>query len=398
VTRRAPLDLAELTVVASSRFELSGAPRRPVGVRRSDLGRPRPGHVLRPRDPGAGAAFEVNAATARLVRAVRRPQVLRDVVHAPLAPDDEASVTRLVLDGVLEIEVDGRFVSGLDAWAHLYGPPPRRAAQHRSTRLTLEALAYGERLMPMPVTLLAYRLYRFNTIPASPRWRARFPSSSVVSDHLGIPGLERQPRFRERGWVAHPRLGREQPWLSFTRTTAARAHALDAPMHKLYVSPEVARVRDAFQIVARLVVRSDALAFKVGGDVFGVLRPDKLVVYFASRKALMATADALHSALRGLGAHGVPFTAPLDEDGLISCGVDPPPPADGDLMGHESWRLRVAARLAASLAVAAASSSGAMTAPQFALARLSFDGIDLLAPNGSEAVRRFAKALRGAPR
>ena len=397
MTRRASRDLAELTFVASSRFEMS-APRRPAGVRRSDPGRTESGPVLRPRDPGMGAAFEVNTATARLVRAVRRPQVLRDVVHAPLAPDDAASVTRLVLDGVLEIEVDGHFVSGLDAWAHLYGSPPRRTAQDRSTRLTLEALAYGEHLLPMPVTLLAYRLYRFNTIPASPRWRARFPSSSAVSDHLGIPGLERQPRFRERGWVAHRRVGREQPWFGFTRTTAARARTPDAPMHKLYVSPEVARIRDAFQTAARLVVRSDALAFKVGGDVFGVLRPDKLVVYFANHSALMATVDALRSALRGLRAHGVPFTAPLDADGLISCGVDPPPPPDGDLMGHESWRLRVAARLAASLAVAAGSSSGAMTASQFALARLAFDGIDLLAPNGSEAVRRFAKALRDAPR
>jgi hypothetical protein len=354
--------------------------------------------MIRPRDPGAGAAFEVNAVTARLVRALRRPRVLRDVVPAPLRSEDAWALIRLVLDGVLEVEMDGRFVSGLDAWAFLCGSPLPREPRHRSTRLTLDALAYGERLLPMPVTLLAYRLYRYNTIPAGPRWRARFPSSAAVAEHLGITDLERQPRFRERGWAAQARTGRAQPWLAWTCTPTMRAHSPDAPMYKLYVSPEAARIRDAFQTAARLIVNSDALAFKVGGDVLGVLRPDKLVVYFASHEALMETADALRPALRGLSAHGVPFTAPLDEDGLVSCGVDPPPPADDDLMGRESWRLRVAARLAASLAVAASGSSRAITGPRFALARLALDGIDLLAANGSDAVRRFAAALGDTPR
>jgi hypothetical protein len=353
--------------------------------------------VLRARGPGAGVAFEVNASTRRFLHALRRPRVLRDVVPTPLGPGDAAALLRLILDGVLEIEVGGRFVSGLDAWERLCDLPRRREVHKRATRLTVEALAYGERLLPMPVSLLAYRLYRYNTIPASPRWRARFPSSAATAEHLGISDFERQPRLRERGWAAQPRGERtQQPWLGWTCTAAMRAHAPDSPMYKLYVSPEPARIRDAFQTAARLVVGSDALAFKVGGDVLGVLRPDKLVVYFASHGALVETADTLRSALRGLRAHGVPFTAPLDADGLVSCGVDPAPPADGDLMGRESWRLRVARRLAASLAVAASGTSRALTPPRFALARLALDGIDLLAANGSEAVRRFDAALRSA--
>jgi hypothetical protein len=290
--------------------------------------------------------------------------------------------------------MDGHFVSGTDAWEHLRGLPPQREPRHPLSRLTLEALAYGERMLPMSVTLLAYRLYRYNTIPAGPRWRSRFPASSTIAEHLRTSDLERQPRFRERGWVAQARVSRTQPWLGWTRTTAVRAHGLDRPMYKLYISPEANRIRDAFQTVAPLAVSSDAVAFKVGGDAPGVLRPDKLVVYFASHSALMETADVLRSALRGIGAHGVPFTMPLDSDGLVSCGVDPPPPAYGDLMERESWRLRVAGRLAASLAVAATGRSHAISGPRFAIARLALDGIDLLALNGGAAVRRFATALR----
>jgi hypothetical protein len=371
--------------------------RRQPGVHVSGYRHDESGAVLRPRDPGAGAAFEVNHSTAQLVSALRHPRVLRDIVASPLRPIDAATVVRLVLDGVLEIGLDGRFVSGLDAWEHLCDPPARRAPAHRSTRLTLEALAYGERLLPMSVTMLAYRLYRYNTIPASPRWRARFPSSSAVAEALGITDMERHPRFREQGWAAHARAGRTEPWFSWFREPARRANSTDVPTYKLYASPEPAAIRDAFQTAARLIIDSDAFAFKVGGDVFGLLRPDKLVVYFASHRALMKTAAALRSALRGTRAQGVPFTAPLDADGLISCGVDPPLPRNGDLMESESWRLRVAGRLAASMAVASSGSSRALTPARFALARLALDGIDLLSPSGSRAVQKFTASL-GAPR
>jgi hypothetical protein len=359
-----------------------------------------------------GAAFEVNAATARLVRAVRRPRVLRDVVRAPLSQGDAAAVIRLVLDGVLEVDMGDRFVSGIDAWevlgvsrdlgaAHQPGASQEQArVRDRSTRLTLAALAYGERLLPMPVTSLAYRLYRYNTVPASRRWRARLPSSRAVAEFLGTTDLERQPRFRRAGWIAQARVDRTQPWLGWTRTTALRAHAPDLPMYKLYVSPEPTRMREAFQTAALLAVGSDALAFKVGGDVLGVLRPDKLVFYFADHRALVETARELRLGLRGMRAQGVPFTAPFDPDGLVSLGVDPPSPGGADLMRRESWRLRAAGRLAASLAVAASGSSRVMSAPRFAIARLALDGLDLLATNGSEAVRRFGMeltALRSAP-
>lgn len=386
-------DLAQLTFVASPRFVLERGTRQTQGAPGSADRGHASGAVVRPRDPSTGAAFAVSARTAFLIRRLRRPRVLKAVAPGPLRPEEAGSVVRLVLDGVLEIEIDGRFVSGPAAWDQLCDPPRRRIPANRSARLTLEALAYGERLLPMPVALLAYRLYRYNTIPASPRWRARFPSSSAVAGWLGLDEIERQPRFRTHHWIANARTGRSEPWFSWHRDPASQSQETGLPTYKLYVSPDPAGIRDVFQAAARLIIDSDAFAFKVGGDVFGVLRPDKLVAHFASHHSLMNTANALGSKLRGMRAQGVPFTAPLDANGLISLGVDPSSSAHGDGMEHESWRLGIAGRLAGSIAVAASGSSGALTPAQFALARLTIDGIDLLASSGSRAVRSFAKSF-----
>lgn len=354
--------------------------------------------TIRPLLSSGGATFELSAPVARLLRALHRPRVLRDVIRAPLNSNVAEHVVRLVLDGVLEIEHGGRFVSGADAWIVLCVPTRIRAPRSRPAQLTLDALAHGERLLPMPVTTLAYRLYRYNTIPCSARWSARFPSSAAVGEQLGISGLERQPRFRESGWAARRREKHSEPWLSWFCAERRRAHAADAAMYKLYVSPEPAAFRDAFQIAAPLILESEAIAFKVGGDVFGVLRPDKMVIYFSTHAALMNLGAALQAKLTGVRAHGVPFTASLDSEGLISCGADPRVPPNRDPLARESWRLRVAGRLAGSLAVAGTRTSPALTPSRFALARLALDGADLLEPNADRVVRQVAESfLAGSP-
>jgi hypothetical protein len=313
-----------------------------------------------------------------------------------LTPGDAAYIIRLVLDGVLEVEHDRRFLSDVAAWEVFCDPPRHPAPRSRSVQLTLDALAYGEGLLPVAVTTLAYRLYRYNSIPCSERWYARFPSSAAVGEQLGIAGLARQPRFRENGWAVHAREKHTEPWLSWFCEARQRAHAADAAMYKLYLSPEPAAFRDAFRIATPLILESEAIAFKVGGDVFGVLRPDKMVIYFSTHAALMNAGTAIQAKLAGIRAHGVPFTAPLDSDGLISCGVDPQVSSEGDPLARESWRLRVAARLAASLAVAGNRGSAILTPSRFALARLALDGADLLEPNGAKAVRRVAESFMAA--
>ena len=59
--------------------------------------------------------------------------------------------------------------------------------------------------------------------------------------------------------------------------------------------------------------------------------------------------------MRSLGscpAHGVPFTAEISPDGLLSWGADPPGRSFSDGADSTSWRMWVTRRLAEYLTVA----------------------------------------------
>ena len=73
-------------------------------------------------------------------------------------------------------------------------------------------------------------------------------------------------------------------------------------------------------------------------------------------------------------AHGVPFTAGLDDSGLLSWGVDPP--SAGRRPGpRESWRYRLTNQLASGI-VSAQSAATHVEPWEFALDRLSLDCVD----------------------
>jgi hypothetical protein len=146
---------------------------------------------------------------------------------------------------------------------------------------------------------------------------------------------------------------------------------------KLYVSPAREHLYEALTETARVIAKSSAVAVKVGRTAHGLLRPDKLVVYFENRSAMLKTARRLGAALSGAKAQGVPFTASAVPDGLLSWGVDPMnrPPTLG-WGGQESWRIWITNRLADWLIGAAQSGYSAVRPWRFALERLSFEGID----------------------
>ena len=119
--------------------------------------------------------------------------------------------------------------------------------------------------------------------------------------------------------------------------------------------------------------------FKIGPDAAGLLRPDKMVAYFGRREELEEIADSLRARLAGCAAHGVPFTAALDGEGLLSWGVDPPDSARAlSWLGRESWRLWLATKLGAALAFAKSESSRGTTEPwRFAVERVRRLGVDV---------------------
>jgi hypothetical protein len=168
-----------------------------------------------------------------------------------------------------------------------------------------------------------------------------------------------------RGWdeLPPPPDGRAY-WRQWRPRGAAERHG---ERYKLYVSPKPESAAAAFDAVAAALGGARGVrGFKIGAEVDGLCRPDKLVAYFDRLDELRDGAERVRERLGGCPAHGVPFTAAITLDGLLSWGADPP------VSGQVSWRLWVSERLADYLEDAAAEPEPW----RFALERLRLAGID----------------------
>ena len=324
-----------------------------------------------PRPPLTMNLKSVARQTAELFQSLSTPSRLDPAL---LGDDDyRGDVVDLVLDGVLEIETGDGFVSGADALALVCPPAEAPALRDAAARLSLDALLHAQDLESVQPQALTMALYLYNRIPMSPFWKTRFANPDAILSHLGA---DRGPlrALLEREWNAGATAG----WLSWGSKSSARRGADDVT-YKLYVSPRPERIREAFEVVVRVLSDFPGTQFKIGDSAFGLLRPDKLVTYFTSREQLDEAADTLHRELAGCDAHGVPFTAGLDDTGLLSWGVDPP---DSDRVlrwrERESWRLWVVQRLANALAIAkTARGANAVEPWRFALERARRQGVDI---------------------
>jgi hypothetical protein len=314
-----------------------------------------------PKAPLTTSLKSVSNQAAELFQALATPSRVGAMAH---------ELIDLVLDGILEIESDAGFVCGADALPLLASPLIAEAADG----LSRDALLYAQDLQTSDADELASALYLYNRIPLSPFWQARFATPEAILAHLGAE----QGALRlllERHWTASRRRG----WLCWSSRTHARS-GVDAVTWKLYISPRPEPIRDAFEIVLRVLSAFPAMHVKIGDSAAGLLRPDKLVAYFTSRDALLETADALRGALAGCDAHGVPFSAPLDEAGVLSWGVDPP---DNERalrwLRRDSWRSWLTQRLGAALSIAKCARSAAAVEPwQFAIERARRHGVDVV--------------------
>ena len=345
--------------------------------------------VLLPRAPGPGRhAKAIDRDTALLYLTLRDPGRLPRYVHTLLGADLRTTVTRLVLDGVLEIDAGGQFVCGPDALALFEQSTGTRQEGGRIAALSIAALRYAERLELRDTTVLAGRLYSFNRLPLTPAWRRRLPTREALAEQLGLAAGTPLANAIGRRWTATGGSERESPWLSWGAPPARFAG--DATF-KLYVSPHPDVLADVLPDVVEVLGEARAAAFKVGADVAGVLRPDKLVAYFDRFERLAAAGERLRERLHGVAAHGVPFTAEIDPDGLLSWGTDPPAHAQTHgLEGQESWRLWLCMRLAAALLHGA---DGAAAEPwAYALERIRLEGVDPATWAPSQAIWRAAGA------
>lgn len=332
--------------------------------------------VLRPRGGAGLDPRSVSTDTALLYLSLTDPGPLPAYARARLGTEAEATLARLVLDGVLEVAHDGAFVSGAAAAQALAGrrsgPPRNRVAD-----LSVAALRYGEHLGDIDEAALALRLYCYGRLPVSPPMRHRLGDRAAVARYLGLHRGGNTRAVFDAAWSEVPAPAEARRYWRSWQPRASGTTPVRPPeaRYKLYVSPSVEALPGAVATIARTLAGLDGVpALKIGVDLDGICRPDKVVVYFDRLEALTGTARAIARDLSGCPAHGVPFTAAVTADGLLSWAADPPVLGTGE--PPTSWRMWVAERLAAYLLAARRGGPATVAAWEFALERLRLAGID----------------------
>jgi len=343
-----------------------------------------------PGDAQAQSLRAVDRETALLLLTLREPGPLPSYVRDADPSCD--GIRRLVLDGFVEVDAAGSFVSGPEAAAVLW-PAPVRAIDGASRlgRLSRDAIAYGAALEIDDRSAMAMRLYGYNRLPLSAAHAAKFPDAAAVLDALAPAS-----RLREQRWSVTTAKGSH--WINFGRATERRTAARRSPdqaSYKLYVSPLPSALSDAFPALQDALIAFGVRHFKVAGTAAGLLRPDKLVAYFDSRDTLLAVADALTRRLHGLPAQGVPFTAAIDAEGLLSWGVDPPTDARPlSWQPQQSWRSWITSTLAGAL-LDGRQHPVPISPAEFAVQRLSLEGVDVDRWAPAQTLWRDAALVRG---
>jgi hypothetical protein len=315
----------------------------------------------------------VDRDSALLLLTLETPGPMPRYAWRAFGADAHRRVAGLVLDGVLEIEYEGAFHSGAAALALVGAEAGDDDAGGAIGRLSRGAIRYGAALPMRDPSVLARRLYRYNQYPLTPRYVRAYDAESD-EDRLGVQ--TRAAGILARSWTRMPSRG--TPWTSWITRRDADRPPEGRGTYKLYVSPTPHAVRQVFPEVVAAVTPHRPLACKVGKGPHGLLRPDKMVVYFAERDDLHAAATDLATAIAGIPAHGVPFSSAITADGLLSWGIDPPDDVGiVSLLRSESWRERLTNHIAAALLAAPSRDAGVEAVVRFVLARLEAHGIDV---------------------
>jgi hypothetical protein len=322
--------------------------------------------VLRPRVGSEPLGVKsVDRDTALLFLTLAEPKPLPQYVASS---DAQREVARLLADGVLQVDVGAGFVSGADVIA-LLGLGTKKRGGGCIASLSRDALRYAQALPIEESWVLADRIYAYNRLPLTPRWHRLLSPRANHASYLQIAEGAQAEKALSRNWLA---LSPSPSWLCWG-ASSRRPPAAGGPTYKLYLSPKPeALAGDGFAAIVSALSLTRAFQFKVGAGAAGLLRPDKLVAYFWNFEALAKGASRIRERLDGMPAHGVPFTAQVGGDGLLSWGLDPPPEPGLPGMGADSWRLWLARRLARAIV-----SARATPEPwRFAVERLRLEGVD----------------------
>jgi hypothetical protein len=274
---------------------------------------------------------------------------------------------------MVEVQGPSGFLSGPGAYPQVVQEAPGKNPGGYTARLSIQALEFAHALGRKDAKVLARRLYRFNSLPASPR-RVRRVGSSPRLRNLFDSDLRKA--LHSEGWSKGGGGTRSRSWILWRRDSVTPLGTVRGPTFKLYVSPKPEWLADAVAAAVPVLADSGAWAFKVAASPGDTLRPDKMVAYFSTMETLERAVRELAPALSGLPAQGVPFSVGLSDDGLLSWGIDPAWSRTGrGRTEPTSWRGWITRYLAEAMADAMKAPGG--PAPKdYALTRFALQGFD----------------------
>lgn len=292
--------------------------------------------------------------------------------------DDEVNLTmaKLVLEGILEIKVKQRFYSGAAAQNFLYEFEERgQDRRHPLFEISSGAIRYAVHLNEVDTTSLANKLYAYNTVPLFLMPANELATFEEVEGFLGIGRNDPLNQELLKHWNKHEP-DQKYSWISWSRKQNKRHDARLRSTYKIYISPVLEELPDVFEKAVRILTGSEAFSFKIGMNREGLLRPDKFVAYFTEFDHLIAAADRLAPVLKDHKVQGVPFTAPLDDSGMLSWGMDS---ATDEILKNserESWRAAVTEKLAASISLSKTEKLSQEESVDFVLKKMMLEGVD----------------------
>ncbi|SKB77556.1 hypothetical protein [Dyadobacter psychrophilus] len=292
--------------------------------------------------------------------------------------DDEVNLTmaKLVLEGIFEIQIDQRFYGGFAAQHLLYEfQEQNQDRQHPLLKMSSRAIQYAFQMNEVDTASLANKLYAYNTVPLLLTPGNGLQTFKEVEEFLRIGNNDPLNRELLENWNKHEP-DPKYSWISWSRKQKKRHDARLKATYKIYISPVLEDLPDVFEKTVRVLTGSDAFSFKIGMNREGLLRPDKFVAYFTDYEHLMNAAEQLAPVLKEHKAQGVPFTASLDDSGMLSWGMDSA--TDEILKNWEggSWRAIVTEKLAASIALSKTERLSQEQSVDFVLKKMILEGVD----------------------
>jgi hypothetical protein len=328
--------------------------------------------ILRPRSDARLTIKSVTTDAALLFLTLQNGARLPQSVIDALGDRCDSFIGKMVLDEILQVDVDGVMLCG-PAAIGIIDSESRSQPERFIATLSRRALEYAEVLDISSALELSDRLYSYNRAAASALWRRTLRDRLAVESYLGIGGA-RLEAMLDASWIRLPEHS-TTGWIAW-RSKRAVANPI-SPSYKLYISPTCEVVGAVLGSVVEAASRFGTSRWKIGSDIYGLLRPDKLILYFESFTSLREAAAYLLEHLEGCPSQGVPFTAELEARGLLSWGIDPPPEDTSvPWLNRQSWRSRICNILASALLLAKSAPSNRVSASRFAALRLRLEGID----------------------